>query len=696
MKKKEKVSVKFKFNSVRSRLMISLVCMSIFAIGSVGIINYIKSFNILQQKLAVTSSQTLGYINTSISNYLVGVESQAAILSELPILKDTYHYNVSREEIDVVSSATVNESIDTISSATVGAKDSLIGVFKEIEKINPNVKNVFFSIIDKTTIIYPEVDLSRFDPTTRTWYQLAIKDNGKAVWIDPYKDITSGDIIVTVSKAVIDNGKIIGVVGLDVDLKEFSKNLSSLKIGEEGYVYVADSNGIALVHPNEKIVGTDDPKKSPIWTDVLMKGKGFVNYNYKGAKRLGIYETNEKTGWKIISSIPEEELLRDTKILLTNTIFIGLTVILITMLFSFFISKSIGNNIRKLLDSFNKASEGDLTVSTNFKSIDEFGDLGKSFNKMIHNIRELMLNVRASSKIVAQTSDSILQITAETNIAMNDIAATIQEVATGTHEQARDIDMNSNNISELAREIEEITRHTFEVDKLSNNAKILGYEGLGQVKILVDKTERTGESTKKVNEIILEMKDSADEINSITETINQIADQTNLLALNAAIEAARAGEAGRGFSVVADEVRKLAEQSSKATQNISNLISNMNDKTNEAVNAMKQSKTSVDEQVVAVDLTKGIFDKILNSVQELDSKVTEIKESTIEMDNKKNQIVDNTQSVSVVSEEISASTQEVSASAEEIAATTSTFVECSENLKQLSDELIQQMNSFKL
>ncbi|WP_281533172.1 methyl-accepting chemotaxis protein, partial [Anaerocolumna aminovalerica] len=577
----------------------------------------------------------------------------------------------------------------------VSPEDNLLKTLEQVKEQDSDILAVYYSTPDKRTIIYPAADLTGFDPTTRPWYMAAVDNKEKAVWSEPYIDETSKDMTITVSRAMVENDTIIGVFGIDINLGQFSETLSEFHIGNQGHVFLFHPNGTLISHPDAALIGTDAITKLSIWEDISKKEEGFSDYIDEGARHFGVFQTNKITGWKSIASLPEGELLTDIRNVMYSTLSIGLVIIILTVIISFVISRYISKNVKKLESGFSKASEGDLTANIIIASKDEFGELANNFNLMMKRIRGLMEKVKDSSFIIDETSESIFQMTKETSNALNEIAATVQEVAKGSQEQAADIDSNSQNIGELANLLEAVANSTIEVGNLSNSTKELGNKGLEQVGILVDKTEKTGQSSNKVNEIIFHMKEAAEKINVITDTINQIASQTNLLALNAAIEAARAGEAGRGFSVVADEIRILAEQSSKATQNISNLISNMNHKTNEAVTAMNDTKQVIGEQILSVESTKSIFNEILNSLCDLNDRVQEIEASTMEINHQKDSIVDHTQNISSVSEEISASTEEVSASTEEVTATTTTFVEYSENLKELSQDLIKQINQFK-
>lgn len=661
----------FKINSIGTKLSLIMVCMSIISISIVGILNYKNSYEELEKDLITSMNQTIEFVNHSVDNYLVGIEKQVKVMTYNSLLIDSY----KNPEDKTLEGIVLNE-------------------LSEMMDIEDSILNAYFATDYKKTIIYPVVDLSGFDPTTREWYLGALDKNGEIFWSNPYVDVSTGNMVITAAKVVTDGGNNIGVIGLDIDLQSLSATISDSKIGEQGYIFAMDKEGVAIVHPDEEVVGTDGLTSTSFWDFAKDKDKDFLSYEYENGNRFSSFIKNQRMGWTLATSVPASELTDKTQSLLYSTLAVIAAVLLVSIIISILISRFISNNTAKLASGFKRAAEGDLTVVMDIKSKDEFGKLGNNFNLMMEKMRTLISNVKQSSYTVGSTSDSILHMTKETNSAMNEVSQTIQEVAKGSQEQAMEIDKNSNLINDLAKALEDIYNSVVEVNKLASDTEEQGNNGLKQVNILIDASRRNNMESENVGRIISQVKTSSDEINVITDTIEKIAEQTNLLALNAAIEAARAGESGRGFSVVADEIRKLAEQSSEATKNINKLILNMNDRTNEAVDAMEKAKEAVDEQISSVDSTKEIFDKIIEYVRKLDNKIVTIKDSTAQMDSKKNNIVENTQNISAVSEEISASTQEVSASTEEVTAITNTFVEHSQNLKELSSELIKLVDVF--
>lgn len=665
---------KFRFNSIGSKIAFAFIIIGIAPLIISGYLSYKNAYDALKFELVSTSTQGVDLVDLSIDNYLNGIGIQTKELS--------YSNNI----VGVYDSPNDDEYLDL-----------LLNELSNIKKSNPNILGLYFGSVDKRMIIYPVSDLGEgFDPTARPWYGGAIDKGGQMYWSEPYTDAATGGTVITSSILVKNGDQIIGVVGLDIDIQEFSNTISSTKVGKDGHIFVLDNNGIILAHPNSEIVGTDAIAASDFWKNTKEVDSGFIEYEFNGENVFSAFTKNNQTNWTIATLLEEAELINATQPLLISSLVVILLAFIVVILLGISFSKFISNNTSKLLAGFKDAAEGDFTVTMDIKSKDEFGELNDNFNIMIEKIRNLIKKVKNSSETVADTSDSILEMTKQTHIAVNEVSQTIQEVAKGSHEQAIEIDKNSSGIKDLADGLEEIYKSIIDANDLADNTGGLSSKGLEQVEILIDRTEKSYKESENLSNIIFDVKKSSDEINTITAAITQIADQTNLLALNAAIEAARAGEAGKGFSVVAEEVRKLAEESSEATNHINSLISNMNERTNDAMEAMEISKVAADEQIASVDSTKNIFDEIINNVQELNKRILALKETSAEMDSGKNIIVESTQNISAVSEEISASTEEVSASTEEVTAIISTFVEHSEDLNKLSADLIELINVFKV
>ncbi|RKD34388.1 methyl-accepting chemotaxis protein [Thermohalobacter berrensis] len=683
MKKKSKKKINKKKHSrgkLRNKLIPILIIAIVLPLSLLGYFSYQRSFNILEDKLVLTSGQTVAEVNEALNEYLIGVEHIVDILAADSRFK----------EID-------STTLEGEQGGNPKANLSFMEILKNTQESSSDITNAYFGSTDGKMHLYPIQDLDDdYDPRLRPWYKGAIKNKNRVTWSKPYIDAVTGKVVITASKPVVKYGEVIGVIGIDIDLDRLSKKLAQIVVGEEGYVFISDAVGTIISHPSKELVGTNAPTEQEFWPTVKSNSKGFARYTYEGEDKFLTFVTNEKTGWKIAATLKDRELLNDTDAIKNFTLVgvaIGLAVaVIISILISGYISKPI-NTIK---NAFTKATTGDLTTTVNIKSNDEFGEIGQSFNEMITNIKALIKDVIKSSNTVYESSNSLNEITEQTVTATEEIAKTVEEVAKSTDEQAKDTERGASNTHELASKIEDVVNLTEEISDASNETNRLSNKGLETVNLLTEKNKESNESTNEVNEAIQQVDKSSEEIGVITETIAQIAEQTNLLALNAAIEAARAGEHGKGFAVVAEEIRKLAEESSKAADEIKKLIEGIQNKSKLAVSAMDKSKSIIEAQDVAVKETKEIFSQIIESIQNLSQKVSQIKIYNEEMSNKKDEIVDIISNISSVAQQTSAATQQVSASTEEQLASTENILSNVDNLKTLAEELQGAVNRFKV
>ena len=310
-------------------------------------------------------------------------------------------------------------------------------------------------------------------------------------------------------------------------------------------------------------------------------------------------------------------------------------------------------NTKELQQILNELSEGNLTIEVAQRNGDDV--ISRIYNAvytMVSNLRELITQIKDASATLASASTEISssaeQLAAagqQQNMQANEVAAAVEQMAEITRsntENAKSTAQHARGNSDIAKEGAEIVRRT--VHKMGEISRV--------VSSAADTVKRLGDASAQINEII--------------SVINEIAEQTNLLALNAAIEAARAGEHGKGFAVVADEVRKLAERTTQATQEIENMIRNIQKETQDAVRSMESGTREVTEGIELARQAGEALDKIEQSAQKVGEFVEMISVSSEEQYSAISQIAKNIDSITSVVKESSTGIQEIARSAAEL------------------------------
>ncbi len=343
-----------------------------------------------------------------------------------------------------------------------------------------------------------------------------------------------------------------------------------------------------------------------------------------------------------------------------------------------------------------KAGNGELNTSVVVKSKDEVGELYNDFNKMVFNMKNLILEIKGNSETIAKSTDSLSAISEEMSSSATEVSSAIQSMASGTSSQAENLLEMSASINKFGDSLEQIVLLTEKTNtnalNINDQAKI-NSENMGSVNLSI---ASISDSFKQVSNKINDLGTNINKINDITIMIKSIADQTNLLALNAAIEAARAGEFGKGFAVVADEIRKLAEQSKISSEDISNLVSSISKETYAVVNTTEVVNDELDNQVSIIEVSISSFKEIIMSIEDIIPQIQEINKEALDISKEKDIIIKRVDASSNVAEGNSAISQQIAASSQELDASSQEVASTASKLDDMSKDMIKSIDKFNI
>jgi methyl-accepting chemotaxis protein len=246
---------------------------------------------------------------------------------------------------------------------------------------------------------------------------------------------------------------------------------------------------------------------------------------------------------------------------------------------------------------------GDLTQKYTIQSADVVGDMATGFNTMLQTMQNQFNDIKKSSQHLTNAARELTLITNDTK---GDVSNQLQQITS----LATAIEQMSASINEISHHTESAAQSAESADTIAQQGNRVANEAQSVIQSLLEKLEETANNVEQVQQ-------RSQNIGKVIEVIHGIAEQTNLLALNAAIESARAGEQGRGFSVVADEVRSLAGRTQESTQQIQQIIQELQQGSNKAFETMQDAKSSAQEGFSEVVETATSLSEIANTIADI-------------------------------------------------------------------------------
>ncbi len=482
-------------------------------------------------------------------------------------------------------------------------------------------------------------------------YYLVPKKLDRAVAIEPYVYPIGGkdEVIMSVSVPTKRDGKFVGVSGIDIALGDINAEVGKMKPFDAGYVSIISGAGVSVAHPNPKAAGKKiaefDAAASKVAASAIAAGSmtlvketaadGSV-WSY-AAVPITIGETEDK--WAAVVAVPEAALAAVVSDTESNLIWqAAISTLLCAALLYGLMRMLVGAPLLSLGRTVDRMAEGDYdaTVSEATRS-DEVGSIGRAIvhfrdNLKAKSVEDTRKEIETRAKAEQERRESMAQLASEFEAAVGGVVNKVSSAASQMQSAAQVLtstaDEAARQSASVASATEEAAKNVHVVASASGQLASSISEIAGQV---VQSTSIAGQAVAKAHETdgrIQSLVNSAQKVGEVVTLIQAIAEQTNLLALNATIEAARAGDAGKGFAVVANEVKSLANQTAKATEDISAQIATIQDATRGSAEAIQSIGTTIQDMSAIAQSIAAAVEEQGAATQEISRNVHEAARGT--------------------------------------------------------------------
>lgn len=686
-----------RFNNIKAKLLLASIGVFLIMLVSISTIVIYQVNERAYEDYYKNAEEQLTIVSQAINIFFEQIDQNIDMMATNPL--------IMKADNTITTYMNTNEDTQQTASINGGVEQAIYEVFEHYAESHDGTMYVYLATKEGGFVQWPETKIVKgYNPTQRGWYRSGLEGNGEIVRTDPYLDIGINMMITSNLRTFTDeNGVVLGTIGIDVQQSAISDILNKMKIGQTGFSMIVHNTGVIMA--DGKNADNNFKKIDEVNID------GLNNLMKEELKSFSVFIDDEKyivvphkvegNEWVLASFMTQRELRASARKIIGIVIISAIIIIILTIFLFNNISSGITKPIEVVTKIISKQANLDFSFDLKIEALkylnrkDEIGKMLNSLERMQENVKGFVQKTADVTEQFAISSEELNAISCQSSKSADEVAITIEEIANGANEQAKDNEKAVAEIKKMGQLIIDERNHIEKLNQSTNFVSQCKDEGVKAVQQLVQKSIENNRIVGEIGKIVTNTNNEAQKIQSASHMIKSIANQTNLLALNAAIEAARAGESGRGFAVVAEEIRQLAEQSDNFAKQIITVIEELSAKTQSGVIKIQEVEEIVDDQKYSVDVTDEKFSQIAAAMQIMQKMLISLDVSSEEMESNRDRVINIIENLFAVSEENAAGTEEASAAIEEQTASMEQIANSSEALAKLAEEMNQSISRFK-
>jgi methyl-accepting chemotaxis protein len=663
--------------SVGLKLFLIIFLSIVFFVLIVGLLGYNTSKNIIKDKVADSSLETIKQANGKLDFMLQSYEQislQVMINKDLNAMYSTLLNGQGDEYEQLTTTRTLTDSLNTY----LFADDNIISI--QLYFVNGKVLSTGGNL--QTMEQVKEIP----------WYIKTQEANGKVTWLPSIVEgYSKTRPSFALARKIVNpiSSLDIGVVLIELKTEAFSKQLEGLAGG---------GNHLFMIDGDQNMTYADEVANISLPTKLkLPEGKDTHFYESSGQyaeSALIAYDKSTVTGWSLVGTYPVDTLVKDANAILKQTFIIALLAALVAVGIGFMVARMIGRPLVQLRNLMKEGEQGNLRVRTNIRSKDEIGQLGQSFNEMMERITILVKQTNHSAQEVLVNAEELLDSSKRTAISAKEISVATEEIAGGASTLAVEAERGNDLTNHISGQMLQVVEANLLMGNSASEVRRVSEQGIEYMSQLISKTSSTEKMTRSMVEKVDKLKESTNSIRKILDVLSNVSKQTNILSLNATIEAARAGAAGKGFMVVADEIRKLADQSRQSIGIVGQITETIQQEIDETVDVLSEAYPLFQEQIASVKEADLIFKNVQSNMGGFIDQLDGITGSIQQLEQSQVTLSEAMSSVSAVSQQSSATSEEVASLSSEQLNVSEGLVQLAEKLEALSNDLKKSLSSF--